>query len=310
MSKNAKHFSIVGVFILILTGLVYWAISGYFFELPTAAATQALLIDEMFTGHYILIAFLFSIVVVPLVYSIIVFRQQEGDDTDAPHIHENVTLEIAWTVIPIIIVIAFGVWGVVSYNEVRAATPGEVLIRSEAQKWDWTFFYPEENHISSQSLVLEVGVPVHLELQSRDIIHSFWVPKFRVKQDAFPFDTENSAVSFASGVDYDPEPFHYTSQELRFTPVMEGVYRVRCAEICGTDHYAMLANVFVLSSANYQAWLAGDFLLPPDPSKQNMETNPDEFVVGYLDELKYFNINTGYSPPPDPLLVPATEGGE
>lgn len=308
MSKNAKHFSIVGVLIAILTVLVYLAISRFFFQLPTAAAEQAILIDEMFTGHYILIAFLFSIVVVPMGYSIAVFRQEEGDETDAPHIHENTALEIAWTVVPILIVIGFGVWGVASYRQVRASSPNEIVVRAQAQKWDWLFYYPDDIHPPAQSLVLEVGVPVHLELQSLDIIHSFWVPKFRVKQDVFPFDTANPVVSFSSGPDYDAKAFNYIPQELRFTPITEGVYRVRCAEICGTSHYAMLANVFVLSSENYQAWLDGEFLLPPDPSSGNMEAAPG--VPSYLQDLARFNIDTGYTPPPDPFAAPAAETEE
>lgn len=305
MSKNAKHFSIIGILIAIVTVVVYYTLSTYFFELPPAASAQAEVIDALFNGHYILIAFLFAVIVVPLVYSIIVFRQQEGDETDAPHIHENTALEIAWTVLPIIFVVGFGVWGLRSYSQVLAASSNEVEIWTQAQKWDWNFIYPEHEYSVSQSLVLQEGIPVVLKMQSRDIIHAFWVPQFRVKQDVFPFDTSNAQLDFNAGADYSPEEFHFEPQEIRFTPVKQGVYRVRCAEICGTSHYAMLANVFVLSSSNYQAWLAGDYLLPPDPSSQNAQS--DEFVPTYLEELEHFNIEEGYTPPPDPFAVPAVE---
>lgn len=305
MSKNAKHFSIIGVLIAAVTYVVYRTISDFFFELPEAASSQATVIDDLFNGHYILIAFLFAIVVVPMVYAIVVFRQEEGDETDAPHIHENTTLEIAWTVLPIILVIGFGIWGLRSYSQVLASSPNEVIIRAKAEKWDWSFYYTEHDNRFDRSLVLEEGVPIHLEMQSKDIIHAFWVPKFRVKQDVFPYDTDNPELHFESG-DYNPGPYNFVPQEIRFTPVKEGIYRVRCAEICGTDHYAMLANVFVLSSANYQAWLDGTYLLPKDPTAQQ-NTQETDFEY-YLDDLENnFNIEDGYTPPPDPLAAPVAE---
>ncbi len=305
MSKNAKHFSIVGVAIAIVTYLVYFILSTFFFELPEAASAEATIIDALFNGHYILIAFLFAIVVVPMVYSIAVFRQEEGDDTDAPHIHENTALEIAWTVLPIFLVIGFGVWGVSSYNQVIASEPDEVVIRVWGFKWDWQFYYPEHGNINDPALVLQEGVPIKLEMQSTDVIHAFWVPKFRVKQDVFPYDVENPDLSFGN-IDYTPDDAFYEPQVIRFTPVKEGVYRVRCAEICGTNHYAMLANVFVLSPSNYQAWLDGEFLLPPDPNQGNSQIQ--DGVDTYLKELERFDINTGYTPPPDPFAAP--EAGE
>ncbi|MFK7801332.1 MAG: cytochrome c oxidase subunit II [Anaerolineae bacterium] len=305
MSKNAKHFSIVGVLIALVTVGVYYIISAFFFELPEAASAQAQVIDDLFNGHYILIAFLFAVVVVPMLYAIAVFRQEEGDETDAPHIHENTALEIAWTVIPIIFVIIFGFWGFNSYLQVIEASPNEVIIRAQAQKWDWTFYYPEEADLVDKSLVLQEGVPVHLEMQSIDIIHAFWVPKFRVKQDVFPYDRANPELDFAKGADYNPEPYFFTPQEIRFTPTKQGVYRVRCAEICGTSHYSMLANVFVLSPANYQAWLDGEYLLPTDPVDGNTQEGDFEY---YLDLLENnFDIENGYTPPPDPFAAPAAE---
>ncbi|MEM8857391.1 MAG: cytochrome c oxidase subunit II [Chloroflexota bacterium] len=305
MSKNLRHFSIIGVLILVVTGAVYYILSTFFFELPEAASAQAAVIDALFNGHYILIAFLFAIVFVPMIYSVVVFRQQEGDETDAPHIHENTALEIAWTVLPLFLVLGFGIWGVASYNSVIASSPNEVVIRTQAYKWDWTFYYPDHENRASQELVLQLGVPVALEMQSNDVIHAFWIPKFRVKQDVFPYDTANPLVSFAN-LDYSPDEFNYEPQVIRFTPITEGVYRLRCAEICGTAHYAMLANVFVLTPNNYQAWLDGEYLLPPDPNLANAQPG-DGY---YLDELENFTIENGYTPPPDPFALPTEETEE
>ncbi|MEM9774301.1 MAG: cytochrome c oxidase subunit II [Chloroflexota bacterium] len=303
MNKNLKHFSIIGVLILAVTGSVYYILSTFFFELPEAASAQAAVIDALFNGHYILIAFLFSIVFVPLIYAVIVFRQQEGDETDAPHIHENTVLEIAWTVLPLFLVLGFGIWGVVSYNSVIASSPDEVVIRTQAYKWDWTFYYPAEEDRVDQALVLQLGVPVALEMQSRDVIHAFWVPKFRVKQDVFPYDSANPTINFSDPANYDAIAANYEPQIIRFTPVTEGVYRLRCAEICGTSHYAMLANVFVLPPSAYQAWLDGNYELPPDPIFTN--TQPGDGY--YLDELENFTIENGYTPPTDPFAAPPAE---
>ena len=115
-----------------------------------------------------------------------------------------------------------------------------------------------------------------------------------------PYDTANPNISFSRPAEYDPESNFYTPTTMRFTPTVEGVYRVRCAEICGTSHYSMLANVFVLSEANYENWMDGTYLLPPDPAPgQNVERG-QEGVIYYLDDLeKNFDINTGYTEPDD-----------
>lgn len=294
--SNAVQFSIIGVLIAVCTVVVYIILSGInplsgevmgygFFQPPEAASRQAAPIDALFQGHFWLIAFLFAVIVVPLLYSIVMFRQEEGDETDAPHIHGNTALEIAWTVLPLIFVFGFAIWGWTSYFDVISPRDNEVTIRAQAYKWDWTFFYPEHGNVTNQSLVLRIDEPVVLEMQSQDIIHAFWVPKFRVKQDIVPFDTMDPRENFSDLSLYAPEDSNYKPQEIRFTPTVPGVYRVRCAEICGTNHYAMLAHVFVLDDADYQSWLDGSLVLPSDPNLVNAQPGQDGY---YLDELELY----------------------
>ncbi len=296
MNRNARHFAIISVLIVISSVMTYFVIDGFLFERPLAASTEATQIEPMFKAHFILMAFLFSIIVIPLLYTIVVFRQQPGDETDAPHIHGNTTLEIAWTVLPVLLVIGFAIWGVILYTNVVSAKSSEQMVRAQGFKWDWTFYYPHLDNSISESLVVEVGRPVVLQMQSRDVIHAFWVPEFRVKQDVLPYNTAFATLSFGNaGYSQAAGDLHYAPQEIRFTPTIEGVYRVRCAEICGTSHWAMLANVFVLSSANYQKWVSGEYALPADPNF----TNGDPVKEGYyLDELRQFcsdnNIPTEY----------------
>lgn len=308
MSNNTRHFSIVGVLILVVTGIIYLLLSGDiigfgFFQRPDAASAEASPIDTLFVRHYWLIAFLFAVVIVPFFYSFFAFSQEEGDDTDAPHIHGNTSLEIAWTVIPLIFVALFGVWGFTTYTNVIAEEPNEVIIRTQGYKWDWNFYYPELDDAFSNTLVLRVNEPIALEMQSQDVIHAFWIPEFRVKQDVVPYNTQNPALNFSNVDLYDPSLYNYEPQVIRFTPVEEGVYRLRCAEICGTAHYAMLANVIVLNDATYQKWVDGEYMVPPDPLFTNAQPDVEGYYLKELEEN--FTLSGGYVPPEPPAF-----GGE
>lgn len=258
--NKLKHFLIVTPLTILSTAVVYVLISGRFTDFgllkpPTAASTQAVIIDDLINGHFVLMSFLFSVIVVPMLYTFVVFRRREGDDSDGTYIHGNTPLEIAWTVVPLILVAIFGVWGWQAYNDVLAASDDEMTVYVQGYKWDWVFFYPEMDNYFDENLYVPVGQPVHLVMQSRDVIHSFWVPEFRVKQDVMPYDTDNPALTFGTD-EYDPslEEGNTQIQEIRFTPTQIGAYEVRCAEICGTNHWDMYATVNVLSQADYDAW--------------------------------------------------------
>ena len=299
--NRTRHLSIAAVLVVVTTAVMYLLISGQFIgfgllQLPAPAAEEAAIIDSLMQGHMILMAFLFAVIMAPASYAIIVFRRQEGDDEDAEHIHGNTTVEIIWTVVPIILVIIFAVWGVYAYTDVIASEEGERHVLAQGYKWDWNFYYPEYDNRFDSSLVVEVNQPVFIEMQSSDVIHAFWVPSFRVKQDVAPYNTSVAEFNFASGM-YDREAAReagYISQEIRFTPTKEGVYRLRCAEICGTNHYAMLAHVHVLSAADYQAWVAGELTLPSDPNQTNVQQrNADgtESEVFFLSELEEYCVS-------------------
>lgn len=291
--NRTRHLLNATVLVILSTVVIYLLITGRFigfglFAVPLAASDEATIIDALINGHMILIAFLFSIIVAPALYCIFAFSRREGDESDAEHIHGNTVVEIAWTVIPVLLVIGFAIWGVYTYNTVIAAEPGEHVIRAQGFKWDWNFYYPELDNKFDSSLVLQVNEPVVLEMQSRDVIHAFWVPEFRVKQDTSPFNINNRLLDF-SNVDYSGEG--YIPQVVRFTPVKEGVYRVRCAEICGTNHYAMLAHVHVLNAEDYQAWTAGELILPSDPNQTNSQPfnlDGSRNETYYLPELEQY----------------------
>jgi cytochrome c oxidase subunit 2 len=230
--KNLRHILIVTA-LVILTTVGLRLLFNWIFALPVAASAEAIPIDQMFNAHFWMIAFLFALIMVLMFYSVVVFRRQPDDDTDGPHIHGNTALEIGWTIVPAFVVFGFGIWGAVVLNDITRPDPEEMVINVVGKQWVWSFSYPEQENIPSAELVLPVNQPVVLNMNAEDVLHSFWVPEFRVKQDLVPG----------------------RETHLRITPTQVGDFKLRCAEICGTSHTQMLADVRVVSEADFQAWL-------------------------------------------------------
>ncbi len=207
---------------------------SYILALPFAASAEAGPIDTLFNGHFWMIAFLFSLIMVMMLYSVFVFRRGDDDDTDGPHIHGNTRLEIGWTIVPTFVVLGFGVWGAITLNEITRPKEGEMTVNVTGKQWIWSFAYPEQEDVQSGELVLPVNRTTVLKMNAEDVIHSFWVPEFRVKQDLVPG----------------------RETTLRITPTETGAYKLRCAEICGLNHTQMEADVRILSVEEFDAWVA------------------------------------------------------
>ena len=229
------HFVIVGVLVILMTILTYMGIDAVGLARhmnPVSASAQAVFVDQMWHWEIWVISFLFSLIVVPLVYSLIFFRQKKGEMKDGEHVEGNTQLEIAWTIMPLIIVVIFAYFGAYTLGEERRVDPNAMVINVKAQQFTWTFDYPQYGFFSSE-LHLPVDQQVVLKMESADVIHSFWVPEFRLKQDVVPGRTT----------------------EYRITPDLEGSYKVRCAELCGTSHAYMENPLIVTSQADYDAWV-------------------------------------------------------
>jgi len=226
-----RHFVIVGILVIIAATLTYVGLNSAGL-MPVEASVQAIPIDWLWNLQVIAMSFLFALIVVPLVYSLIVFRRRKGDNSDAEHIEGNTTLEIAWTIVPLIIVVVFAYLGAYSLGETRRVDPNAMVVKVTGFQWGWQFEYPEYGGFKSDKLYLPVDRQVVLQLQALDVIHSFWVPEFRVKQDAVPGQTT----------------------VLRFTPTVEGEYTLVCAELCGLTHYNMIAKVKIVSQEEYAQW--------------------------------------------------------
>jgi len=228
-----KHYIIVAILVVICTVLVYAGLNSIGL-LPVQASAQAVSIDNLFQIHIGLISFLFSLIVVILVYSLIVFRRKKGETGDGAHIEGNTALEITWTLIPLLIVIFLAYVGAYSLGEVRRIDMTALQVKVTAGQWYWQFQYPEYG-ITSTELYLPVDRQVDFQMSSTDVIHSFWVPEFRVKQDIVPGQVT----------------------ELRITPTMLGDFKVQCAELCGASHAYMEGLVRVVAPDDFVNWIAG-----------------------------------------------------
>lgn len=228
--RNVRHFVTIAALVLLVTYLTYTGLTSLGL-MPVAASAQAGPIDWLWDIHVIAMSFLFSLITVILLYSLVVFRRKPGETGDGAHIEGNTGLEIFWTVVPLVVVIAFGIIGADNLRQVRAVDPNALEVRVIGYQWSWRFEYPQG--FSSNTLYLPANKQVLLKMESPDVLHSFWVPEFRVKQDLIP-----GRVT-----------------ELRITPNLEGEYKVRCAEICGTSHAYMESPVVVVSQAAYDVWV-------------------------------------------------------
>lgn len=229
------HFVIVGILVVVMTVLTYFGIDALGLAQhmnPVTASLQAVPIDQLWHWEVMVISFLLALIVVPVVYSLVVFRQKKGELKDGEHIEGNTSLEIGWTIVPLMTVVVFAYFGAYSLGEVRRVDPNAMVINVKAQQFSWTFEYPEYGFLTTE-LYLPKDRQVVLKMESADVIHSFWVPEFRIKQDVVP-----GRIT-----------------EYRVTPTLEGSYKVRCAELCGTSHAYMEAPVVVVNDEAYDAWI-------------------------------------------------------
>ena len=241
---NMKHLVIAAVLVVVVTALLIAGLENVRL-LPVAASAQAEPIDSLFSLEFKVIAFLFSLIVVFMLYSMVVFRRRRGDLTDAAHIEGDGRLEVMWTLAPLVTVLYFAYLGGQSLAETMRPDPRPLEIRVVGSQWSWRFEYVDTGIVSTD-LVMPVNKQALLRLISTDVIHSFWVPEFRVKQDALPGGKE-------------------FVRDLRITPTQLGDYKVRCAELCGLQHAYMEAPVQVISEEDFNGWVNEQTQVSDDP---------------------------------------------
>ena len=241
--------------------------------LPVAASAEAEEVDGLFDLMMTISTGLFLLVEGIIVYSAIKFRRKKGDETDGPPIEGNVPLEILWTAIPTVIVFILAIYSFEVYNDLGGLDPmashdhkqmmatetvsnSQLIAMNDSQlalglgespdgeqsqpmevnvngiQYAWIFTYPETGIVSGE-LHVPVDRPVKLNMSAGDVLHAFWLPELRIKQDVIPG----------------------RESLLTFTPTKTGQYPVICAELCGAYHGGMKTTLTVHSAEDYQQWI-------------------------------------------------------
>lgn len=201
---------------------------------PTPAASSSGEIDTLYNVLLVVSVPIFVLVMTVAIYSVYAFRVRPGDMRDGEPIHGNTRLEIVWVAVPFLIVTALGVYGWIVLKDVEAKKPNELTVKVTARQFAWSFGYPGAGKkVQSGELVLPKGRPVVFRIETKDVLHAFWVPEFRLKSDAVPGQTN----------------------KVRLTPNRLGRYEVVCTELCGIGHSTMRAPVRVVTPAAFRSWL-------------------------------------------------------
>lgn len=199
---------------------------------PPAASTIARGVDEL---YYLLtgITLFFTVLIFSIIFYFMVKYRRRSDDELPEEVHTSMFLELAWTIIPSIICVGLFVWASDLYvrNSRPPAASTEIFVIGK--QWMWHIQHPEGPREINE-LHVPVGAPVEVTMTSQDVIHDFYIPAFRVKKDVLPG--------------------RYTS--LWFQPTETGTYHLFCAQYCGASHSQMIGWVYVMTPADYAAWLA------------------------------------------------------
>ena len=184
-----------------------------------------------FSLYLILAISVFFLVSITAVMIYFLFRYRKKNNPVATNISHNNTLEVIWTVIPAILVLIMFWYGWTGYRPMLKAPDNAMEIDAIGQMWKWSFEYP--NGKISDTLVVPLNEPVKLNLNSKDVLHSLYIPAFRIKQDVVPG----------------------SEKMMWFTAQKTGTYDILCAEYCGQLHSYMLSTVSVVERSAYDTWL-------------------------------------------------------
>ena len=214
-------------------------------------STAAAKIDTLLDVMIVLSSFVFSIVMVMLVYAVWRWRARPGDESDGAPIHGNTRLEIAWTVIPTVIVLFGAIYSWITLSDIEAHDPNRMVVDVYGQQYEWHFNYPEQG-VTSRELHVPVDRQIEFRLHTFDVLHSFWVPEWRIKKDAVPGITTRAYV----------------------TPTKAEPLTLVCTELCGIGHATMRAPVKVEASQSaFDQWASSQDPIPASEPKPG-ETTP------------------------------------
>jgi cytochrome c oxidase subunit 2 len=179
-------------------------------------------------------------------YSVYKWRAKPGDEGDGKPIHGNTRVEIAWTVIPTVIVTGLAAYSWIVLDDIEAEASNAMPITVTGQQFAWSFEYPEQG-VASDEMHVVVDEQIEVEMRALDVLHSFWVPEWRIKRDAVPG---------APGASID--------DDFVVTPDKEGTFSLICTELCGLGHSTMRAPVVVESQAEFDKWVSEQSPIPKE----------------------------------------------
>jgi cytochrome c oxidase subunit 2 len=207
---------------------------------PPDAAKQAHTIDTL---YYVLIFAtvpIFVLVTTVVIYSAVHWRMRPGEERlDGPPIHGNTQLEVLWTALPSVLIASLVVYAAIVLHDIGVKKPNEIKIGVIAQQWEWRFVYPAYHDAAGQPIVtdqlyLPVNRPVVFDIHSVDVIHTFYIPAFRLQEDAVPGLTTS----------------------FRASPDRLGSYPVVCTQLCGYGHSTMRTTLHIITAASFNTFLA------------------------------------------------------
>jgi cytochrome c oxidase subunit 2 len=223
-------FGVVAFALLIGVGALFTLVNPL---MPLAAAREATAIDTLFNFMLGIAAAIFLLVQITLLYFAIRYRRRDGDEEDGAPVEGNNALEIVWTAIPAAIVLTLAILSYRTFVNLRTPERDALVVEVTGRQFQWQFYYPEEDIRTADTLRVPVNRPINFRLTSLDVVHSFWVPNFRLKRDAMP------------GLITD----------MWATATAVGKYPIVCAELCGAGHSIMRGTIEVVSRADFNAWV-------------------------------------------------------
>jgi cytochrome c oxidase subunit II len=236
--RTAAQMAIVGVVASVL-GIVAGLLINWF---PPAASTQADEIDTLWDVLLIASVPVFVLVTTVIGFSVLNFRMRPGEEAlDGPPIHGNTRLEVIWTAIPAILIVGLVTYAYVVLRDIEktpalASGQKERVVKVFGEQFAWTFEYNEGGRqFRNAQLYLPAGESVKFQVQSKDVIHDFWVPDFRMKIDAVPGITTSYRVTPKSSA--------------------LGDHQIVCAELCGLGHAFMRQTAHVMTRPQFAAWV-------------------------------------------------------
>ncbi|HVG08624.1 MAG TPA: cytochrome c oxidase subunit II [Thermoanaerobaculia bacterium] len=200
---------------------------------PEAASHIAPQVDALFFAWSAISIFFTALIAALILYFMTRYRRRGVDEVGLPERAPN-WLEVGWSIVPLVISLAMFAWGARVFYSMYRPPRNAVEYWTVGKQWMWKFQHPD-GHREINTLHIPVGQPIKLNIQSEDVIHSFFVPAFRVKQDAVPG----------------------RQTQIFFEATKPGVYHLFCTEYCGGEHSKMVGSVIALEPEQYEVWLAG-----------------------------------------------------